>query len=104
MREAVDLLGSDRVSRRDDRLLLPRLGRKLGGAELTVREEDGVRERAAHIDAENRHAESLSSWGYVKKARKFSAEFASYYVGIRRREGNFATCCTGKKPPPPYRF
>ena len=77
MREAVDLLGSDRVSRRDDRLLLPRLGRKLGGAELTVREEDGVRERAAHVDAENGHSRSLGSHGRRKNVRKFSAEFAS---------------------------
>ena len=74
--EALDARGADRAGRRNDRPLLARLRRHLRGAELPVREKNGVGERSADVDAEDRHARSLGRlWS---PPRKFSTEFASY--------------------------
>src|SRR6188474_1684358 len=53
--EALELLRAHRPRRGDDGLLLPRSRRHLGYPQLVSVEQDGVRERAAHVDAEDRH-------------------------------------------------
>ena len=47
---------ADRRGRRDHRLLLPRRVGTFAVRDRAVLDEDGVRERAADVDAENRHA------------------------------------------------
>jgi hypothetical protein len=52
VREALELAGADRTRRRNHGFLLARRRRHLRGDEPARVEEDGVRERAAHVDAE----------------------------------------------------
>ncbi len=60
MREAVGSGRLDRRSRRKHRLLLPARRRNLGRPQLVlVREQDGIRERAADVDTEDRHVTKL---------------------------------------------
>ncbi len=59
VRESLDILCADSARRCEHRLLLVRGGRNLRGADDAAVEEHGVRERPAHVDAENRHARTL---------------------------------------------
>ena len=59
VREALHVLRADRARRREHRLLLPRRGRHLRRPHRSAVEEDGVRERAAHVDAQDRHVRTL---------------------------------------------
>jgi hypothetical protein len=52
VREAFDLLGSDRRRGRDHRLLLMRRRRHLRDPNVSVRHQHGVRERASDVDSE----------------------------------------------------
>ena len=55
MREALDASGADCGGCGEHGRLLLRLGRDLRGDEAVAVEQDGIRERAADVDAENRH-------------------------------------------------
>ena len=60
VREPLELDCFDRRGRREHRLLLPPRGRNLGRSQLVlVREQDGIRERAADVDAEDGHLTKL---------------------------------------------
>jgi hypothetical protein len=55
VREAAHLSGAHGRRGGDHRLLLASRGRHLGNADLSVRDEHGVRERAADVDSERAH-------------------------------------------------
>jgi HAD superfamily hydrolase (TIGR01509 family) len=55
----VELVCADGARRRYDRLLLSPSGRHLRRSHLAVRQQHGVRERAADVDAEDRHVRTL---------------------------------------------
>jgi hypothetical protein len=55
VREALDVRRADRRRRGDDGLLLPSGGRDLGGADLSVGDEHGVREGSPDVDPERPH-------------------------------------------------
>ena len=57
--EPLDLVGSDRTRRGEHRLLLARRRRHLCRRQATVRDENGVGEGAADVDAEQPHRSSL---------------------------------------------
>ena len=59
VREPIDPISSDGAGGSEDGLLLPRGGRHLGGRDRSVRDEDGVREGTADVDAQDRHAATL---------------------------------------------
>ena len=59
VREPVDPIRSDGAGSSEDGLLLSRSRRHLGGRDGSIRDEDGVGEGAADVDAQDRHAATL---------------------------------------------
>ena len=59
VREALQVARADGSSGREHRLLLARRGRHLGRRDAAILDEDGVRERAADVDAENAHGANV---------------------------------------------
>jgi hypothetical protein len=55
VREALDARGADGARGLEDGFLLVRVRRHLRGPELAALEQDGVRERAADVYAQDRH-------------------------------------------------
>src|SRR5205807_3144284 len=58
--ETLDTVGPDRARRGDDRLLLLQTRQNLRRLDATVVDKHGVGERAADIDAEDRHSGRLT--------------------------------------------
>ena len=63
VREALDVRRADGGSRGEHGRLLLGLGRHLRGDDAVAVEQHGIRERAADVDAENRHAATLLPCG-----------------------------------------
>ena len=67
VREALELAGADRAGRGEHGLLLARGGRDLRGRDPALVHEDGVREGAADVDAENAHVANVRGAKRVRR-------------------------------------
>ena len=72
VREALDVRRAHRPGGRDDGLLLALRGGDLRRAQLAVREQHRVGERAADVDAEDRHARTLDPTRLSRALRRSS--------------------------------
>ena len=67
VREALDVLGADRAGGGEHGLLLACGGRHLRGRDPAIVDEDGVRESAANVDAENAHLANVRGAKSVRR-------------------------------------
>ena len=97
--EPLDAAGADRTRRLEHRLLLAHRARHLRGAQPAAVEENGVRERPAHVDAQDRHARTLHRRGHPRIPLRLRRPDHRYRVPVPRRAGSGCTASTDTSCP-----